>query len=47
MNATASPQKTSMMECCLVKTVDAQMSAAQPKASTFVVLAFVMLQNIL
>ena len=34
MNATASPQKTSMMECCLVKTVDAQMSAAQPKAST-------------
>ena len=35
MNATASPQKTSMMECCLVKTVDAQMSAAQPEGQHF------------
>ena len=26
----ASPQTTSMTECCLVKTVEMQMSAAQP-----------------
>src|SRR5699024_3055528 len=30
----ASPQATSMIECCLVNTVDAQISPAQPKAST-------------
>src|SRR5699024_7010013 len=33
--ASASPQATSMTECCLVNTVDTQISPAHTKASTF------------